>query len=151
MKHIQIGPSAKPQPLIIGVGGGSGGGKTLLTQLLHQWLGDDQVTVLPLDAYYRNQVDTPLAVRGNFDHPESLDQELFFAQLRQLRMGVDIETLAMILPPIPGWRRPSDWNVVPWFWLMVCCCMRCKAYLSCWIARCMWIPHRMRAGAAAAT
>ncbi|MGB0846032.1 MAG: uridine kinase [Thiolinea sp.] len=79
------------RPKIIGISGGSGGGKTLLATMLCQQLGADNTVLLSLDAFYKNQVDIPLAIRGNYDHPDSIDQELFFDQLRQLRLGEDVD------------------------------------------------------------
>lgn len=80
------------RPQIIGISGGSGGGKTLLATMLCLRLGLDNTVLLSLDSYYRDQVDVPPSVRGNFDHPASVDQELFFNHLRRLRMG---ESVAM--------------------------------------------------------
>ena len=80
------------EPLIVGIGGGSGGGKTLLANLLCEELGREQCVILSLDSYYRNQVDMPLAVRGNFDHPQALDEQLFFDHLQQLRLGYGVDS-----------------------------------------------------------
>ena len=77
-------------PMIIGVGGGSGSGKTLLTQLLCKALGAEQSAVLSLDAYYRNRQDIPEALQGNYDHPLVLDQQLIFEHLQQLRQGTGV-------------------------------------------------------------
>ena len=52
------------RPQIIGISGGSGGGKTLLATMLCLRLGLDNTVLLSLDSYYKNQVDVPLAVRG---------------------------------------------------------------------------------------
>ncbi len=79
------------RPQIIGISGGSGGGKTLLATMLCLRLGLENTVLLSLDAYYKNQVDMPLAVRGNFDHPDSIDQQLFFDHLRQLRLGESVD------------------------------------------------------------
>lgn len=78
------------RPQIIGISGGSGGGKTLLATMLCLRLGLDNTVLLSLDSYYKNQVDMPLSVRGNFDHPDSIDQQLFFDHLRNLRLGADV-------------------------------------------------------------
>ena len=79
------------RPQIIGISGGSGGGKTLLATMLCLRLGLDNTVLLSLDSYYKNQVDVPLAVRGNFDHPDSIDQKLFFDHLRHLRFGENVD------------------------------------------------------------
>ncbi len=79
------------RPQIIGISGGSGGGKTLLATMLCLRLGLDNTVLLSLDSYYKNQVDVPLSIRGNFDHPDSIDQQLFFDHLRHLRLGEDVD------------------------------------------------------------
>ena len=79
--------------LMCGICGGSGAGKTTLTRHLVAELGADQVSVLGFDAYYRDLSHLTLAERSrqNYDHPDSLDHELFARHLDELRFGRDIE------------------------------------------------------------
>ena len=79
------------RPKIIGISGGRGGGKTLLATMLCLRLGLDSTVLLSLDSYYKNQIDMPLAIRGNFDHPDSIDQQLFFDHINHLRLGEDVD------------------------------------------------------------
>jgi uridine kinase len=79
--------------LVCGICGGSGAGKTTLTRHLVSELGPDEVCVLGFDAYYRDLSHLPLAERSrqNFDHPDSIDHELFASHLDELKLGRDIE------------------------------------------------------------
>ena len=72
-----------------GISGGSGAGKTTLTRHLVERLGPDQVSVVAFDAYYRDQGHLPPAERAlvNYDHPDSLDHEMFAADVEALRSG----------------------------------------------------------------
>ena len=79
--------------MVCGICGGSGAGKSTLTRHLVSKLGVDQASVLAFDAYYRNLSDISLEERRlrNYDHPDSLDHELFSHHLDELRRGQDIE------------------------------------------------------------
>ena len=78
---------------VFGICGGSGAGKTTLTRRLVQRLGPGAVSVLAFDAYYRDLGHLPFAERRrrNFDHPDSLDGELFLQHLDALRQGSDVD------------------------------------------------------------
>jgi uridine kinase len=87
-------PSLQPSsPLVIGVAGGSGSGKTTVVRRIVESIGDDQVTVLEHDRYYRDGNDLPLAERAalNYDHPDSLETDLLVRHLLTLRSGQDVE------------------------------------------------------------
>lgn len=78
---------------VFGICGGSGAGKTTLTRRLLERLDPGTVSVLAYDAYYRDLSHLPFAERRrrNFDHPDSLDSELFLKHLDALRDGIDVE------------------------------------------------------------
>lgn len=78
------------QPVVVGIAGCSGSGKTTLARELARELGG---TVFPLDLYYRDLSHLPVEERReqNFDHPDSLESELFVEHLRALREGRTIE------------------------------------------------------------
>ena len=62
------------QPIIIGVAGGTGSGKTTIAnEILHR-VGTRHIAVIPHDAYYRDLSHLPLSerIRVNFDHPDAL-------------------------------------------------------------------------------
>jgi uridine kinase len=79
--------------LVIGVAGGSGSGKTTVVRRIVESLGDDQVTVLEQDRYYRDRNDLRLEERAalNYDHPDSLETDLLVQHVRDLRDGRAIE------------------------------------------------------------
>jgi len=74
---------------VVGLAGGSCSGKSTLARALVAGLESRGCAVLSFDAYYRPLGHLPLAERHrcNFDHPDSLDAELFSEQLRQLAAG----------------------------------------------------------------
>ena len=78
---------------VFGICGGSGAGKTTLTRCLLERLDERDVSVLAFDAYYRDLSHLPFDERrrGNFDHPDSLDSELFLQHLDALRQGIDVD------------------------------------------------------------
>ncbi len=80
-------------PLVIGVAGGSGSGKTTVVRRIMESIGDDQVTVLEHDRYYRDRNDLRLEERAalNYDHPDSLETDLLVRHLHELRAGRAVE------------------------------------------------------------
>lgn len=73
-------------PLVIGIAGGSGSGKTTVVNVILQRVGADRIAYLPHDAYYRNLSDFHLP-HGmvNFDHPNALETELLTEHVRRLK------------------------------------------------------------------
>ena len=78
--------------LVIGIAGGSGSGKTTVTQAIVSAVGADNVTLLQQDSYYRDFGDLSAEQRLaiNWDHPETLENELLVAHVRALRAGAAI-------------------------------------------------------------
>jgi len=78
---------------VCGICGGSGAGKTTLTRQLLDLLGTRFVSVLAFDSYYRDLSAMPMSERvvRNYDHPDSLDSELFVTHLDLLRSGRSID------------------------------------------------------------
>lgn len=83
----------KKSTIIIGISGASASGKSLLANTIVNELGSDQVVVISEDSYYKDHSDMPFEERAqaNYDHPDSLDHELLFQQLKQLQEGKTIE------------------------------------------------------------
>src|SRR6478736_968447 len=83
----------RPAPLVIGVAGGSGSGKTTVVRRIIESIGDDQVTVLEHDRYYRDRNDLRLEERAalNYDHPDSLETDLLVRHVRELRAGRPVD------------------------------------------------------------
>jgi uridine kinase len=80
------------KPFVIGVAGGSGSGKTTVVRSIVQSLGDDQVSLLEQDRYYRDRGDLRLEERAalNYDHPDSLETDLLVRHVNDLRRGVPV-------------------------------------------------------------
>jgi uridine kinase len=81
------------RPLIIGIAGGSGSGKTTVANKVRAQLRAGEALLLEHDAYYRDRPDLTYEQRCllNFDHPDSLESELLVQHLRQLREGATVE------------------------------------------------------------
>ncbi len=81
------------RPIIIGVAGGTGSGKTTVSEMILKRVGAARIAYIPHDAYYRDLAHLPpnLRVQVNFDHPDSLETELLVEHLKQWRAGQAIE------------------------------------------------------------
>jgi uridine kinase len=79
-------PKRNP-PLVIGIAGGTGSGKTTVANVIVQRVGVDQIAYLPHDAYYKDLSNLPEAQRIeiNFDHPNSLETSLLIEHIKQLK------------------------------------------------------------------
>jgi len=79
--------------ILIGIAGGSGSGKTLVSRTIVRELGSDKVVIIDQDSYYRNLEDVPFRDREarNFDHPDAFDGELLKQHVRDLLDGRPIE------------------------------------------------------------
>lgn len=97
---------------VIGIAGGSGSGKTYLSNRIVQALGTENVTHICYDSYYRDLSHKKLEERAknNFDHPDSLEFELLIEHLRALKTGHEVS--------VPTYdfkthcRRPKEEEVV---------------------------------------
>ena len=80
-------------PIIIGIGGGTGSGKTTVAKRVVRHFPEESVTIVHHDSYYLDRSDLPPASREkiNYDHPDSFDNELLISQLSDLRAGRAIE------------------------------------------------------------
>lgn len=85
--------SSRATPLIIGIAGGTGSGKTTIAQVILQRVGAHRIALLPHDAYYKDLSHIPSTERTqiNFDHPDSLDTQLLVNHLIQLKKSQPIE------------------------------------------------------------
>jgi uridine kinase len=82
-----------PEALVIGICGGTGSGKTTLTERIVSALPPGTALVLEQDHYYKDLVHVPLADRHkqNFDHPDAVDGPLLVGHIRQLRAGQPVD------------------------------------------------------------
>jgi uridine kinase len=83
----------RPDPLVIGIAGGSGSGKTTVAQAILHRVGSDRIAFLQHDSYYKDLSKLPATQRAeiNFDHPHSLETELLIEHIASLREGKPIE------------------------------------------------------------
>jgi uridine kinase len=85
--------SAASRPLVVGIAGGTGSGKTTVAHKLGASM-PGRAAVIEHDAYYRSQAHVSPEERSkvNYDHPSSLESDLLAHHLRELRenRGVDI-------------------------------------------------------------
>lgn len=81
------------RPIIIGVAGGTGSGKTTVTRQILERVGAEHIAYIAHDAYYRDlsHLPTRLRARVNFDHPDALETELMVEHLKALRVGQPVE------------------------------------------------------------
>ena len=81
------------KPLLVGIAGGSGSGKTSILKAIVARLPEGSVTVLTQDNYYRPKEDQPLDKNGkyNFDTPDSIDIQQLMGDLNALMLGGTIE------------------------------------------------------------
>jgi uridine kinase len=79
--------------IIVGVAGGTGSGKTTVSQAILDRVGRDRIAYLQHDSYYRDRSHVPLEERAkaNFDHPDALESELLAQHLASLKAGQAVE------------------------------------------------------------
>jgi uridine kinase len=84
--------SSSDRPVIVGIAGGSGSGKTTIAESLVEIL-DGHVALVQHDAYYRHTPELSFEARSqvNYDHPASLETELLVEHLVSLRSGDSVE------------------------------------------------------------
>ena len=82
-----------PDPLVIGIAGGSGSGKTTVAQEILQRVGPARIAFLQHDSYYKDLSGLPPTQRAevNFDHPNSLETDLLTQHIAALRDGKAVE------------------------------------------------------------
>jgi uridine kinase len=83
----------QPVPLVIGIAGGSGSGKTTVAQTILQRVGPDRISFLQHDSYYKDLSGLPPAQRSavNFDHPNSLETDLLIEHIQSLQANKTAE------------------------------------------------------------
>jgi uridine kinase len=89
---MQPPPSFRP-PLILGIAGGSGSGKSTIAKAILEALPEGRGVLLQQDHYYRSQSHLPAAERAsvNYDHPDALELDLLTTHLDTLRTGQPIQ------------------------------------------------------------
>jgi len=97
--------------IIIGIAGGTGSGKTTVVTKIANSLPEENVTILPQDAYYKDNSKLTFEERKkiNYDHPNSIDFEILLSHIRALKKSKEIHQ------PIYSYithSRSDDYKVV---------------------------------------
>lgn len=81
------------KPVVIGVAGGSGSGKTSVTKAIYESFKGHSITMIQQDYYYKDQSDLPFEERlkTNYDHPLAFDNDLLIEHLEKLLRYEPIE------------------------------------------------------------
>jgi uridine kinase len=100
------------KPIVIGVAGGSGSGKTTVVRRIIDSIGLDQVALLDHDRYYRDRNDLRLEERAalNYDHPDALETDLMVSHVHESKAGRAVQ-----VPSYDFTRhaRLATWDVIP--------------------------------------
>lgn len=73
--------------IVLGIAGGSGSGKTTLARAIYETLGEENITYITHDSYYKDLSHLPKSEREkqNFDHPDSLETSLLVQHVKALK------------------------------------------------------------------
>ena len=88
-----VNQESSTKHIVIGVAGGTGSGKTTVSQAILDRVGIDQIAYLQHDSYYRDRSQVPPdeRVKTNFDHPDALESELLAHHLASLKVGQAVQ------------------------------------------------------------
>jgi uridine kinase len=97
--------------IIIGIAGGTGSGKTTVVTKISNNLPQENLTILPQDAYYKDNSELTFEERKkiNYDHPNSIDFDLLLKHIKALKSGKEVKQ------PIYSYithSRSDDYKVV---------------------------------------
>lgn len=83
----------KYSPIVIGIAGGTGSGKTTVANVILNRVGTEHIAFIPHDAYYKDLDELSRAQRDviNFDHPDSLESDLLVEHVQTLQRREPIE------------------------------------------------------------
>ena len=81
------------KPILIGITGGTGSGKSTVSRQIIRHLPRESITVISQDAYYKNQDQLPMEerIKANYDHPFSIETDLLIQHLKALLRGETIQ------------------------------------------------------------
>ena len=81
------------RPIIIGVTGGSGGGKTSVSRAILANFPNEKIAMIEHDSYYKDQSHLTFEerVKTNYDHPLAFDTDLMIEQLNELIEGRPVD------------------------------------------------------------
>lgn len=89
---MEPAPRSFRPPLVLGIAGGSGSGKSTISRAVLEALPEGRGVLLQQDHYYRSQAHLPENERGsvNYDHPDALELDLLTQHVDALRTGESI-------------------------------------------------------------
>lgn len=81
------------KPILIGIAGGTGSGKSTVTNEIHKNITESNIAIIEQDSYYKAQdhLSYDERVKTNYDHPFAFDNELLVSHLKDLLNGKAIE------------------------------------------------------------
>lgn len=81
------------RPLVVGIAGGTGSGKTTVAEKIIKAVGVDSVALIDQDSYYRDlsHLSVPERRKNNFDHPDAVEFELMIQHVQALKERKSIE------------------------------------------------------------
>ena len=81
------------KPIIIGVTGGSGGGKTRVSKAILSHFPDQKIAMIEHDSYYKDQSHLTFEerIQTNYDHPLAFETSLFIDHLKALSQGHSVD------------------------------------------------------------
>jgi uridine kinase len=81
------------KPVVIGVAGGSGSGKTSVTKAIYDSFKSQSILMIEQDYYYKDQSHLPMAERlqTNYDHPLAFDNDLLIEHIQKLLQHEAVE------------------------------------------------------------
>lgn len=90
------------KPIVVGVTGGSGSGKTSVTKAICDHFSGHSILMIAQDVYYHDQANISFEdrLKVNYDHPLAFDTDLLISHIAALRRYETIESRFMIMPNI---------------------------------------------------
>jgi uridine kinase len=81
------------RPILIGIAGGTGSGKSTVSKQILKRNGEENVVIIEQDSYYKDQSHLTFEerVKRNYDHPLAFDNELLIKHLKDLLNNIPIE------------------------------------------------------------
>ncbi|MCD3381914.1 uridine kinase [Streptococcus equi] len=81
------------KPIIIGVTGGSGGGKTSVSRAILNSFPNARIAMIQHDSYYKDQshISFEERIKTNYDHPLAFDTDFMIQQLKELLAGRPVD------------------------------------------------------------
>jgi len=110
---VKSGTGRTDRPVVVGVCGGTGSGKTTVVTEILKGLNTDNVLLIQHDSYYKDRSYLPVAERSNinYDHPDALETSLLIEHVKQLLAGKAAEV--PIYDFATHTRKAETWHARP--------------------------------------